>query len=87
MCGIIINPSQGVCNDRLVSELSRHGTGRVGGIPRCGESLAGAKPQSEEQISRSAIVWYSAYTIGIALLVIAVGVAVILLCTLLFIAR
>jgi len=55
--------------------------------PRCGESLAGAKPQSEEQISRSAIVWYSAYTIGIALLVIAVGVAVILLCTLLFIAR
>ena len=31
---------------------------------RCGESLAAAKPQSEEQISRSAIVWYSAYPIG-----------------------
>jgi len=55
--------------------------------PRCGESLAAAKPQSEEQISRSAIVRYSAYMIGIALLVIAVGVVVILLCMLLFIAR
>ena len=55
--------------------------------PRCGENLAAAKPQSEEQISRSAIVWYSAYTIGIALLVIAVGVVVILLCMLVFIGR
>ena len=55
--------------------------------PRCGESLAAAKPQSEEQISRSEIVWFSAYTIGIALLVIAVVVVVILLCMLVFIGR
>jgi hypothetical protein len=55
--------------------------------PHCGASLSAAKPQSEEQISRSSIAWYSAYTIGIALIVIIVGVGVITLCMLLFIGR
>lgn len=55
--------------------------------PRCGERLPAAKNQSEEQINRSELVWYSAYTIGIALLVIVVGVVVILLCMLFFLGR
>lgn len=51
--------------------------------PRCGTNLS--NNETEEGVSRSDIAWFSAYTIGILVIMIIIGVGFGLLCFFLFI--
>lgn len=55
--------------------------------PRCGAALPKSEWKDEDKIKRSAVFWYSLYTIAIALVPILIGVGIGLLCILLFITR
>ena len=55
--------------------------------PRCGAALPESQWGDEDEIKRSAVFWYSLYTIAIALIPILIGVGIGLLCILLFITR
>lgn len=50
--------------------------------PRCGATIK--DPSGEEEFSRSDIAWFSAYTIGIVLIPIIIGIGIALLCLFLF---
>jgi hypothetical protein len=50
--------------------------------PRCGALIK--DPSGEEEFSRSDIAWFSAYTIGIVLIPIIIGIGIALLCLFLF---
>jgi uncharacterized membrane protein YvbJ len=50
--------------------------------PRCGHKLGGALPEAEEEVNRKDIFWYSAFTIGILLIMIIIVVAIGLICVL-----
>jgi hypothetical protein len=52
--------------------------------PRCGAHLGKPKAEDEPEVSRSEIFWYSTFTIGIVLIPIVIGVAIGLVCILLF---
>jgi hypothetical protein len=54
----------------------------TGECPRCGALIK--DPSSGEEFSRSEIAWFSAYTIGIVLVPIIVGIGIALLCLFLF---
>jgi predicted amidophosphoribosyltransferase len=53
--------------------------------PRCGAQLAGSA--GGEEFSNSDIAWFSAYTIAILLIPLIVGIAIALLCLLVFFGR
>jgi hypothetical protein len=55
--------------------------------PRCGARLSKAEPGDEGELGRSQVFWFSAYTIGIVLIPIVIGVVIGLLCILLFLAN
>jgi hypothetical protein len=53
--------------------------------PRCGAQIN--KPGGEAEFSGSDIAWFSAYTIAILLIPIVIGIAIALLCLLVFYGR
>jgi len=53
--------------------------------PRCGAQISG--PGKGDDFSGSDIAWFSAYTIGILLIPIIIGIAIALLCLLVFYGR
>lgn len=53
--------------------------------PRCGAQIT--KSEGEDAFSGSDIAWFSAYTIAILLIPIVIGIAVALLCLLVFFGR
>lgn len=57
--------------------------------PRCGARLGKAIDPTTDEIepNRSDIFWLSAYTIGIVLIPILIGLAIGLICILLFVSR
>ena len=61
----------------------------LGACPRCGASLGKAIDQTtnETELNRSDIFWLSAYTIGIVLIPLVIGLAIGLVCILLFVSR
>jgi predicted amidophosphoribosyltransferase len=63
------------CNAMLAEGTER--------CPRCGTHLKNS--EAEEVFSRSDIAWFSAYTIGILVIMIIIGVGLGLLCFFLFI--
>lgn len=52
--------------------------------PRCGAHLGKPKAGDAPGVKRSEIFWYSAFTIGIVLIPILIGVAIGLVCILMF---
>ena len=65
------------CNAMLVEETEA--------CPRCGAQISGSG--EGDDISGSDIAWFSAYTIGILLIPIIIGIAIALLCLLVFFGR
>ena len=57
----------------------------LGECPRCGARLSST--EKEGKISRSDVAWLSAYTIGILLIPLIVGLAIGLVCILVFLYR
>src|SRR3972149_7868105 len=55
--------------------------------PRCGARLGANQPAEGSGFNRSDIFWYSAYTIGVVLIPILIGVIIGLVCILLFLAN
>ena len=65
------------CNAMLAEGLDK--------CPRCGAQLA--PPEKEGEIGRKDVAWISAYTIGILLIPLVIGLLLGLACVLIFIIR
>lgn len=67
------------CNAQLPEGLEK--------CPRCEAQLGTIQPEGGPGFNRSDIFWYSAYTIGIVLIPIVIGVIIGLICIFLFLAN